>query len=156
MLSEFLVTQLKSTQDFILNTVSSFDEADSNYAPEKDMLTVAQHVYSVAQGAEWLIAGAMSPDGFDRDYAGMQERVMKCESLEAAVTKLKGAFKNAIQNIEKKPDDFFLRVLPAPMDADLLNSIIWTFTDHMAHHRGSLAVYARMLGKTPKPCYDGY
>jgi len=153
MLSEFLVKQLKSSQDFFLNTISSFDEKDSCYAPGKDMLTVAQHVYSVAEGINWFVDGAFSTNSFDSDYASMEKRIKKCESLELAVKRLKSAVKRAIENIEMKTDAYFSKVLPPPIDADMLNSIIWIFTDHMAHHRGSLAVYARNLGKIPKPCY---
>ncbi len=36
------------------------------------------------------------------------------------------------------------------------SAVVGAISDHTAHHRGALAVYARLLGKTPKMPYGDF
>ncbi len=54
-----------------------------------------------------------------------------------------------------KTDQRMLAKLPPGpiMDRAPVLAVFEGITDHTAHHRGSLAVYARLLGKEPKMPY---
>ena len=156
MLSKLIIERLQSTYQFFLNTTECLAEKDSSFAPKKGMLTVAQHVSGVAHTIDWFINGAFGDKGFDLDFEAGKKKVMSCESLTQALEQLKVAVDKAVKAVEGKSDEFLLEPLPAesPIAGQPLDTIFWAMTDHTAHHRGALAVYARLLGKTPKIPYQ--
>ena len=77
-------------------------------------------------------------------------------SLEDAVAWLDRAFANAITVIGAASDEDLYSPIP---DTRIMNgaprvAVVSGIVDHTAHHRGALAVYARLLGKVPEMPYS--
>jgi len=149
-----LVVRLETTLRYFRNTTACFDEADSSFAPDPEMFTVAAQVAHTADTVEWFVNAAFGP-GWDLDFHALEERVRAVSSLAEADAWLERAFKSAIQAIRVAtdeelqapiPDERMMKGMPR---SGIVNGII----DHTAHHRGSLAVYARVLGKKPAMPY---
>jgi uncharacterized damage-inducible protein DinB len=153
--SEGLVQQLESTQKFFKTTLSIFVPEDGGFAPYPELYTVAGHVAHAADSIDWFIEGAFG-DGWDMDFDASIAKAKAVTSLEEAIEWLDRAFANAKAVVgaasdqalvEPIPDDRIMG--PAPRLA-----IVSAIVDHTAHHRGSLAVYARLTGKEPPMPYE--
>ncbi len=155
MLSSQITARLKAILQFFSNTTECLTEEDSVFAPSEGMYTVAQHVAEVAHTIDWFVEGAFGTKGFDMDFEAGKKKYMSYTSLEQARKYLKEAVDRAVKAVEGKSDEELLKPLPAEshMEGQPIETIFWAMTDHTAHHRGALAVYARLLGKTPKIPY---
>lgn len=153
-MKEGLIEQLKTQEQFFLNTVSCLTEEDSSFRPNEEMYTVAQHVGHAAETIDWFLEGAFGEKGFNMSFDGYEERMKKYTSFEKCVQQLKDATANGIEKIKSTPDS----ELMAPITAEIMTgapkmAVVGAIGDHTAHHRGALAVYARLLGKVPKMPY---
>lgn len=153
-MKEGLVEQLKTQETFFLNTISCLTEEDSGYKPNEEMYTVAQHVGHAAETVSWFFEGAFGDKGFDMSFDGYEERMKKYTSLNACVKDLKDAVEKGIELINKVPDG----ELMVPITAEIMKgapkaAVVGAIVDHTAHHRGALAVYARLIGKKPQMPY---
>ena len=155
MLSSQITARLESLYQFFCNTTECLAEDDSRFAPKEGMYTVAQHVAEVAHTIDWFVEGALGDKGFDLDFEAGQKKIMSFKSLTKARKRLKEAIDKAVKAVEGKSDEELLRPLPAdsPMQGQPIETVFWAITDHTAHHRGALAVYARLLGKSPRIPY---
>jgi uncharacterized damage-inducible protein DinB len=151
---ETLVSQLKVTRHYFLKTCECLEEGDSAFAPAEGMFTVAQQVAHTAQTVDWFREGAFG-SGFDMDFEGHAAEVLKVTSLAAALEWLDRAHKELVALIGSKSMDELSEPIPdGPIMAGLPRmTIVSGLVDHNAHHRGALAVYARLCGKTPAMPY---
>lgn len=154
MLSRQFIQHLDTSRSFFERSSSVLAEEDSAFRPEDDMFTVAQHVASVALTIDWFIDGAFG-DGFDLDFDTHLRRVREVTSLSQARRMLDASFARAEEVVADKSDEELTEPLPdGPIMGGLPRSAIFpAITDHNAHHRGALTVYARLLGKKPKMPY---
>jgi uncharacterized damage-inducible protein DinB len=153
-MKEGLIEQLKTQEKFFLNTISCLTEKDSGYQPNKEMYTIAQHIGHAAETVSWFLDGAFGDKDFDMDFENYHEKMKKYTSFDACVTQFKEATAKGITLIKEVPDS----ELMAPITGQIMTGApkmasIGAIGDHTAHHRGSLAVYARLLGKVPKMPY---
>ena len=155
MLSEVAVQHLQDSYTFFKRSSSCLEEADSGYAPKEGMYTVAQLVAHVAQTYDWFMEGMFSSSGFDLNFEEHMKPVMACTSLEAARKWLKGSVEKAVATVSSKSDEELMAPLPAGpvMGGAPRMAVFSAITDHTASHRGSLAVYSRLLGKVPQMPY---
>ena len=155
MLKDQAIGQLKTMQHFFKNTISCFTEADSGFAPKKEMFTVANHVAHAAETIPWFIEGAFGKKGFDLDFEAGEKRIRQFKSFEEALAKFDREVESAVAAVAKKSDQELMGALPAgPIMGGLpVMAIFPALTDHTAHHRGALTVYARLVGKVPKMPY---
>jgi uncharacterized damage-inducible protein DinB len=149
------VSSLKNVKAFFEKTISVLEERDSDFAPNADMFTAAQHVAHTAQTIDWFIQGAFRPQGFDMDFAKHAREVRQVDSLRQARAWLDRAVKNAMEVIGSKSSEELQAPLPKDgiMGGAPKAAIVSGIEDHTAHHRGSLAVYIRLLGKVPPMPY---
>lgn len=146
---------IKQALQFFSRTCSVFTEEDSGYRPDPGQFSVAQHVAHVAHTIEWFIQGAFRPEGFDMDFGAHQTEIRKYESLKDALVYLASAVDNSAAVLDTKSPEDMLEPLPAGpiMGGEPRAAIVGAIMDHTAHHRGSLAVYARLLGYAPPMPY---
>ncbi len=151
------VDQLLASKDFFARSTRVLEEADSNFRPKPEMLTVAQHVAHVAHTLHWFVQGVSRPEGFDFDFEGHAKALESVTSLTTARDMLEDGFAHAIEFIKSCTPEFLATPLPAgPIMGGQPNSdIVWAMVEHTAHHRGALAVYSRLLGKVPVMPYGG-
>jgi uncharacterized damage-inducible protein DinB len=149
------IGELQVTQKFFNKSIDCLTEADSTFKPKEAMYTVAQQIAHTAHTIEWFLEGAFSEKGFDMDFAAQAKEIVKFTSLEKACTFLNDAFKQAVDAFNEKDMQEWAKPITDPEILTGLPrfSIVSAIVDHTAHHRGSLAVYARMLGKTPSMPY---
>ena len=150
-----LVKELETSLKFFKATLAVFEEEDSEFAPQADLYTVAGHVAHAADSVEWFVEGAFGK-GWNMDFEGLIAAARAVKSLQEAVAWLDRAHAGAIKAVGSASDDELSAPIPdrrimagAPRAA-----IVGAIVDHSAHHRGSLAVYARLLGKVPAMPYQ--
>ena len=154
-MKEGLIEQLKMQEKFFLNTISCFTEEDSAYKPNEEMYTVAQHIGHTAETVSWFLEGAFGDKGFDINFDNYTEKMKeKYNSFDATVAQFKDAVAKGIALVSDAPDS----ELTAPITAQIMTgapkmAVVGAIGEHTAHHRGNLAVYARLAGKTPKMPY---
>ena len=150
-----LVSQLASTLKFFKTTLSVFEEKDSGFAPNPELYTVAGHVAHAADSVDWFIEGGFG-GGWDMEFDVLIQRAKDVTSLGEAVAWLDRAFANATAVTGAASDQDLYSPIP---DTRIMNgaprvAVVSGIVDHTAHHRGSLAVYARLLGKVPEMPYS--
>lgn len=149
-----LVGQLESSLGYFKKTLSAFAAEDSRFAPDPALFTVAGHVAHVADTVEWFVEGAFG-DGWDLDFDASVARAKEVTSLEEATVWLDGAYSDAMSVVGKASAEALGGPIP---DARIMkgaprSAIVGGIVDHTAHHRGALAVYARLCGKVPPMPY---
>ena len=152
--AEGFVRDLAQTLKFFKSTLSVFEEADSAFAPQSELYTVAGHVDHVAGTVDWFIEGAFGR-GWDTDFETHIAESKTVTSLVTAIERLEKAFADASKVISQASDE----ELFAPIPNDVIMggapraAVVSGITDHTAHHRGALSVYARLIGKEPSMPY---
>jgi uncharacterized damage-inducible protein DinB len=152
--SEGLVQQLESTQKCFKTTLSVFVPGDGGFAPYPKLYTVAAHVAHTADSIDWFIEGAFG-DGWDLEFDASIAKAKAVTSLEEAIEWLDRAFTNAIAVVGAASDQVLVESIPDKriMEGAPRLAVVAGIVDHTAHHRGSLAVYARLIGKEPPMPY---
>ena len=147
---------VKQSLQFFSRTCSVFQDEDAEYAPTPGQFTVAQQVAHVAQTIDWFIEGGFRAEGFDLDFAKHQKAVRECQSLPEAMIWLVKSVDGASAVLgNKTPEEMMEPIAAGPvMGGEPRAAIIAAIAEHTAHHRGSLAVYARMLGYAPPMPYS--
>ncbi len=153
-ISEGLVQQLESTQKFFKTTLSVFVQEDGGFAPYPELYTVAGHVAHAADSIDWFIEGAFG-EGWDLEFDALIAKAKAVTSLEEAIEWLDRAFTNAIAVVGAASDQALVESIPDQriMQGAPRLAVVSGIVDHTAHHRGSLAVYARLIGKEPPMPY---
>ena len=153
--SDGLVKELESTQKFFNTTLSVFEPDDAGFAPYPELYTVAGHVAHAADSIDWFIEGAFG-DGWDMDFEGLIAKAKAVTSLQEANDWLERSFVNAKAVVGKASDQILFEAIPDTkiMEGAPRLAVISGIVDHTAHHRGSLAVYARLIGKEPPMVYS--
>jgi uncharacterized damage-inducible protein DinB len=145
---------IRRTKNFFDNTTLCFDEKDADFAPKPGMFTTAQQIAHAAQAMEWFVDGAFSPEGMTTDFEAMEAEVRKIVTLKEARAWMDHAQAHVLRIIEKKPMmELMLPIAGHVMAGMPRREIFEAIADHTAHHRGALAVYARLLGKAPRMPY---
>ena len=152
--SQGLVGELTSTLRFFKTTLSIFGPEDAGFAPNPDLYTVAGHVAHTADSVDWFVEGAFGK-GWDMDFDGLIAKAKAITSLEEATDWLERAFVNAKKVVGAASDEDLYAPIPDTriMEGAPRIAIVSGIVDHTAHHRGSLAVYARLLDKAPPMPY---
>ena len=156
-MSEALAKQLAGSKEYFDRSTRVLEEADSQFRPQKDMMTVAQQVAHTAQTLDWFVEGVGRPEGFDLDFEKQGQILAAMTSLADARRMLDAAFENTIRFIRSRTPEDLARPLPdgPVMAGQPLSDIVWAIVEHTAHHRGALTVYSRSLGKVPVMPYVG-
>ena len=104
---------------------------------------------------DWFIDGAFDPNGFDLDFEAHERKVRGVTSLADARAWLARSVESARAAIESKTAEEWAQPLPegAVMGGQARAAVFGAITDHTAHHRGALTVYARLRGKVPPMPY---
>ena len=154
MANEPYVAALQSVKTFFDRTIACFTEADSEYAPGDGMFTVAQHIAHTAQAVEWFLEGAFRPQGLSTEFESMEAEVRRVTSLEDARTWWDDAMREALESVgDTAPESWNEPIRGAIMTDAPRHAVISGINDHCAHHRGALAVYARLRGHSPQMPY---
>ena len=154
-LAQQAVAELKSAEEFFNRSTRGLTEEHSGVMPAPDMMSAAQQVAHAAQTINWFIAGAFDPKGFDLDFDAHAKVVEAYTSLAEARAWFEKAVAEATATIGAKSDAELTEPLPAGpiMGGAPRMAIFGAITDHTAHHRGALTVYARTKGIVPPMPY---
>ena len=118
-------------------------------------MSAAQQVAHAAQTVEWFMEGAFRPEGFNLDFEAQAAACQACTSLAEARDWFERAMAAAKERVATMTDAELLTPLPdGPIMGGLPRMAIFSsITDHTAHHRGALTVYARLHGVVPPMPY---
>ncbi len=150
-----LVALLETARKLFGTTTSVFEEADATFAPDETLYSVAGHIAHSADAMEWFIEGGFGT-GWDLDFESSIAKARAVTSLADARAWLDRAFARAIATVAQATDVDLASPIEDPqiMGNAPKVAVIDAIIDHTAHHRGSLAVYARLLGKAPPMLYS--
>jgi uncharacterized damage-inducible protein DinB len=154
-LAQQALMELESAHEFFNRSTRNLTEAQSTFAPAPGMMTAAQQVAHVAQTVDWFLEGAFRPEGFDMDFEAQGKALAACGSLEKARAWFERAMAAAKAKVGSLSDaDLLVRLPEGPiMGGAPRIAIFGAITDHTAHHRGALTVYARLNGIVPPMPY---
>ena len=154
-LSQSAIGQLKAAQEYFNRSTRNLREEDSTFAPADGMMTAAQQIAHAAHTIGWFIQGAFSPVGFDMDFEGHAKIIMGYSSIAAARDWFNKEIADAVNAVAEKSDaELGALMPPGPIMGGLPRMAIFGgITDHTAHHRGALTVYARLQGIVPPMPY---
>ncbi|MGC4048295.1 MAG: DinB family protein [Paludibaculum sp.] len=154
-MKEMLAGQMAAMKEYFDRSTRALEEADSGFAPQAGIFTAAQVVAHVAQTVEWFVSGAFAAEGFSLEFERMDQEVRGVTSLATARAWFEKACATLQETIEAKTEAEWMAALPpGPIMGGLPRIAIFNaLTDHTAHHRGALTVYARLLGKVPPMPY---
>lgn len=154
-MKEELLGELNAAKQYFDRSTGSLTEDDSTFAPAEGAFTTAQQVAHAAQTVEWFVDGAFRPGGFDMDFEAHERKVRAVTSLAEARAWMDRAISAAREAIESHSDaDWMQPLSDGPVMGGQPRAAIFSgITDHTAHHRGALTVYARLRGKTPPMPY---
>ncbi|MCA9751595.1 MAG: DinB family protein [Gemmatimonadetes bacterium] len=150
-----IVISLNNSKAYFDRGTDCFAEADSEFAPQPGLYTVAQHVAHTAQTVDWFVEGVFGGKGFDMDFAKHDAAIRQVKSLAEARAWWERSMKRAVDTWGAASNED----LAKPIENDNLmggapkGAAAQGLVDHTAHHRGALAVYARLVGKTPSMPY---
>ena len=149
-----LVADLNSAVEFFERSTSNLTEDDSDYAPVEGLFTTAQQVAHAAQTIDWFMDGAFRP-GFDLDFDAHERAVRGVTSLTDARAWFTRAVENARSVINTtSTEEWTQPIAEGPvMGGSPRSAIFGAITDHTAHHRGALTIYARLRNKVPPMPY---
>lgn len=154
-LAQTALIELDSAHQYFSRSTRMLGESHSTFSPAPGMMTAAQQVAHAAHTIEWFIEGAFRPEGFDTNWEAHATVVNGCTSLTAARAWFDKAVAAAKATVATKSDADLLVPLPAGvvMGGAPRVAIFGAITDHTAHHRGALTVYARLQGLVPPMPY---
>lgn len=154
-LAQQAVTELNAAHEFFNRSTRNLTEEHSGATPAPGMMTAAQQVAHAAQTVDWFIQGAFRAEGFDVDFEKAAKEVNTYTSLAKAREWFERAMAAAKATVGSKSDAELMTKLPegAIMGGAPRMAIFSGITDHTAHHRGALTVYARLKGVVPPMPY---
>ncbi len=154
-LSVQAIKEIRAAQDYFNRSTRNLKEEDSTFVPAEGMMTTAQQVAHAAHTIGWFIDGAFNPAGFDMQWEEHAKIVMSYTSIAAAKAFFDKEIESAVAAISAKSDaDLMASLPPGPiMGGAPRMAIFGALTDHTAHHRGALTVYARLRGIVPPMPY---
>jgi len=151
-----LADSLRRDRRFLQNILQGFQPGDAGFRPTPEMMTVAQQVRHIGWVTDWFRTG-MAEGRFDMDFEAMAER----EKAECDLAEALRILDDAVARFAAFAEAMAADELTAPMPPnEILGpaprlACYFANSDHMAHHRGALAVYLRLLGITPAMVYEG-
>lgn len=154
-LAQNALIELDAAQEYFNRSTRNLQEAHSTFAPAPGMMTAAQQVAHAAHTIDWFLEGAFRPEGFDTNWEAHATVVNAYTSLAAARAWFDKAIADAKATVATKTDPDLMVPLPANgiMGGAPRLAIFGAVTDHTAHHRGALTVYARLQGQIPPMPY---
>ena len=153
---EFLVHQLAWSREFFERSTSVFTEEHGAFTPQEGMMSVTQHVGHVADTFDWFHDALLDMEGFDMDFEAMAARIAAVPSLSEARAWFDRAHRRMVAFVEQSTAESLAVCLPEndPVIAGASRAaLVGATIEHTAHHRGSLAVYARLAGLQPPMPY---
>lgn len=154
-MKERLLAELDAAQEFFDRSTGSLTEDDSSFAPVDGVYTTAQQVAHAAQTIDWFVEGAFRPEGFDMNFEAHDAKVRGVTSLTEARAWFAKSVDSLRSVIASTSEEGWMQPLPEGpvMGGQPRAAIFGGITDHTAHHRGALTVYARLRGRTPPMPY---
>lgn len=145
---------LKGTLRFFERSIRCLEEEHSGFRATPDTMTVAEQVAHVAHTADWFREGVFQ-NQWDMDFESQMSKLSQVKSLAAARSELQAAWGRMVAVVESSSVEHLAAVMP---DNPILPGLprvhaVSALVDHSAHHRGALAVYARLLGRVPEMPY---
>lgn len=149
------IIELENIEKFFNTSTKELTEDLSTFSPSEGMMTASQQIAHAAQTVDWFMEGAFRPEGFDMNFEAHAKAVEKVNSVAAAREWFTKSIANAKAVIGSKTDaDLMAPMAEGPIMGGVPRiAAISAITDHTAHHRGALTVYARLKGKVPPMPY---
>lgn len=148
------LNEIAVTRKFFERSTRCLQEEDSSFRPTPETMPVAEQFAHVAQTLDWFRIGAFENE-WRMDFEVMIAEAAKTTSLTTARQWLAEAWDRLKARVEQSSDAELAETMP---DNPILPGrpryhVIEAIVDHTGHHRGALAVYARLCGRVPDMPY---
>jgi uncharacterized damage-inducible protein DinB len=154
-LAQQAIIGINSAHEFFNRSTRNLTEAEATLRPAPGMMTAAQQVAHAAQTIDWFMEGAFRPEGFDLDFDAHARAVEGVTTLAEARAWFERSVDAAKATMGAMTDAELLEPIAAGpvMGGAPRMAVVSAITDHTAHHRGALTVYARLAGIVPPMPY---
>ena len=155
MTGEDAARMVRKERIYLQNILKDFKAEQGDFRPAEGMMNVAQQVYHIAHTVRWFREGAFG-EGFNMDFEALEAVNQAPVSLEEAMGVLDKEYDSYAAFLEGQSEaDLAAPIPPNPVFGEAPRFVvIFAQMDHTAHHRGSLAVYLRLLGVKPTMIYE--
>lgn len=148
------LNEIETTAKFFDRSTRCLAEEDSGFRPRPEMMSIAGQMAHTAQAVDWFREGGFG-SGWDLNFEAAAAAIEEVGSLAAARNWLADAWSRLREAVEAASVDELAATLP---DNPILPGrpryhTIEAIVDHTGHHRGALAVYARLAGRVPEMPY---
>ncbi len=151
---KIVADNMRREKKCLLNVLSGFKPEHGEFIPEEGMMSVAQQIRHIAFTVKWFREGAFGA-GFNMDFEALEAENRKEISLADALAEVAREYDEFAAYVEPMSETELMQPFPPnPVFGEIPRIAVFSAQmDHTAHHRGSLAVYLRLLGITPKMPY---
>ena len=154
-LAEQALTEIDAAHEYFNRSTRNLTEAQASLTPAPGMMSAAQQIAHAAQTVDWFMEGAFRPEGFDTDWEAHAKAIAAVTTLAEARAWFERAVAAAKATMGSMTDEELLvPIADGPIMGGVPRfAVISALTDHTAHHRGALTVYARLAGIVPPMPY---
>ena len=154
-LAQQAVAEIENAREFFDRSTRALTEEHAGLVPAPGMMSAAQQVAHAAQTIDWFVEGAFRAEGFDTDFEAHGKALEAYTTLADSRAWFARAIEAAKATLGGKSDaELLAPIADGPiMGGAPRMAIVSGITDHTAHHRGALTVYARLAGVTPPMPY---
>lgn len=127
-------------------TLQSLDlvhDRDLPWRPHPEMMTLGQQFLHIAQSEDLGVRGIFHGE-WDRERARLPKIIPGTDVLRSALTESRAQFRTALEGLDAHG---LSRMVGHPPIA--LSSWLWSLLEHEVHHKAQIAMYLRLMGKTP-------
>jgi len=144
----------RKNRAFLQNVLKDFKPENADFRPTPDMMTVTQQIRHIAHTIHWFLDGGFE-DKWDMDFEKFQAHVTQPCTFADALKELDAAVERSVKTVENMtPEQLMAPMKDNPIFGPIPRvAVLSADTDHMAHHRGVLTVYLRLLGTVPTMVY---
>lgn len=148
MLKDGLHNKLQSAEDHLFKVLNLASDSDGDFVPAEGMLSLSHQVAYIAQSNEWFLEGMFGR--FSEEFDSMDQKVSEVSCLKSALAWLKDSFASFHGRLADCEDELLReRLPPGPIMGGVPRYIVvGALADNCAHHRGAVATYLKILGKS--------
>lgn len=136
-----------------LQSLDLVDDVDLQWRPHPEMMTLGQQFLHIAQSEDFGTRAIFHGE-WDRNRLRLPKDVTSTADLLSALENTRAQIRAALEGLDAPG---LSRMVGQPPTA--LSSWLWSLLEHEVHHKAQIAMYLRLMGKTPPffaaPLEDG-
>lgn len=142
-----IVEHMERFRSATLALFDEIDEGDLSWRPTPEQYSIGQQLLHIAQTEDLFAHGLFESDW---DYARVRfpESLLSCEELRYFFVEVRERTRDHLTTVRDEKLGEIVTVPGSPTEHSL-RSWLWFLVEHEMHHKAQVAVYLRLMGRTP-------